>query len=51
MAMAAAVAALAAGPGERSLVTGFGAVATSYPGFAEDLRRLTGDRTAAPRGR
>jgi cytidylate kinase len=42
MAMAAAVAGLAAGPGERSLVTGFGAVETSYPGFADDLRRLTG---------
>jgi len=40
--MAAAVAGLAAGPGERSLVTGFGAVETSYPGFADDLRRLTG---------
>ena len=37
MAMAAAVAALAARPGERSLITGFGAVATSYPAFAEDL--------------
>ena len=42
MAMAAAVAALAAGPGERSLITAFDAVATSYPGFAEDLERLTG---------
>jgi 3-phosphoshikimate 1-carboxyvinyltransferase len=42
MAMAAAVAGLAAQPGGRSLVTGFDAVATSYPGFAEDLRRLTG---------
>ncbi len=41
MAMAAAVAALAAAPGERSLITGFGAVETSYPGFADDLRRLT----------
>ena len=40
MAMAAAIAALAAGPGERSLVTGFGAVATSYPTFADDLERL-----------
>ena len=40
MAMAAAVAALAARPGERSLITGFGAVATSYPTFAEDLARL-----------
>jgi 3-phosphoshikimate 1-carboxyvinyltransferase len=40
MAMAAAVAALAARPGERSLITGFGAVETSYPMFAEDLARL-----------
>ncbi len=47
MAMAAAVAALAAAPGERSLLTGFGAVATSYPGFADDLARLTG--TGPPR--
>ena len=49
MAMAAAVAALAAGHGERSLITGFGAVETSYPGFADDLRRLTGTGPAAPR--
>jgi 3-phosphoshikimate 1-carboxyvinyltransferase len=41
MAMAAAVAALAARPGERSLITGFGAVETSYPGFLDDLRALT----------
>jgi cytidylate kinase len=41
MAMAAAVAALAAAPGERSVLTGFRAVETSYPGFADDLRRLT----------
>ncbi len=41
MAMAAAVAALAAAPGERSLITGFGAVATSYPAFADDLADLT----------
>ena len=48
MAMAAAVAALAAAPGERSIITGFRAVETSYPGFADDLRRLTeGDRPAA----
>src|SRR6202051_3458097 len=40
MAMAAAVAALAAGRGERSLITGFGATETSYPAFAEDLRSL-----------
>ena len=48
MAMAAAVAALAARPGERSLVSGFGAVATSYPTFAEDLARLASG-PAAPR--
>ena len=41
MAMAAAVAALAAAPGERSVLTGFRAVETSYPGFADDLRQLT----------
>ena len=35
MAMSAAVAALAARPGERSLITGFGAVETSYPTFAD----------------
>ncbi len=40
MGMAAAIAALAARPGERSLITGFGAVETSYPSFAEDLERL-----------
>jgi cytidylate kinase len=49
MAMAAAVAALAAAPGERSLITGFAAVETSYPGFAEDLGRLTGSAPPAPR--
>jgi 3-phosphoshikimate 1-carboxyvinyltransferase len=48
MAMAAAVAGLAAGPGERSLVTGFGAVETSYRGFADDLRRLTGVDSPRP---
>jgi cytidylate kinase len=42
MGMAAAVAALAARPGERSLITGFAAVETSYPSFADDLGRLTG---------
>ena len=41
MAMAAAVAALAAGPGD-SVVGGFGSVGTSYPGFAADLARLVG---------
>jgi 3-phosphoshikimate 1-carboxyvinyltransferase len=49
LAMAAAVAALAAPAGARSLITGFGAVETSYPGFADDLRHLTGDVPAAPR--
>jgi 3-phosphoshikimate 1-carboxyvinyltransferase len=50
MAMAAAVAALAAAPGERSLITGFGASATSYPDFAHDLGRLaSGAEGAAPR--
>jgi 3-phosphoshikimate 1-carboxyvinyltransferase len=48
MAMAAAVAALAARPGQRSLITGFGAVETSYPTFAEDLERLAAG-PAAPR--
>jgi 3-phosphoshikimate 1-carboxyvinyltransferase len=41
MAMAAAVAALAAAPGQRSLITGFDATATSYPSFADDLGNLT----------
>lgn len=41
MAMAAVVAALAAGPGE-STVDGFASVATSYPGFTADLARLGG---------
>ena len=49
MAMAAAVAALAATPGERSLITGFDATETSYPGFADELRRLTGTGPLAPR--
>jgi cytidylate kinase len=49
MAMAAAVAALAAAPGERSLITGFGAVETSYPGFVDDLHRLTGTGPHTPR--
>ena len=48
MAMSAAVAALAAAPGERSVLTGFGAVETSYPTFAEDLERLASG-PAAPR--
>jgi 3-phosphoshikimate 1-carboxyvinyltransferase len=41
MGMAAAVAALAV-PAGRSMITGFGAVETSYPGFADDLAQLTG---------
>ncbi|HEY1444541.1 MAG TPA: 3-phosphoshikimate 1-carboxyvinyltransferase [Acidimicrobiales bacterium] len=41
MAMAGAVAAMAAAPGQRSLITGFDATATSYPGFADDLGNLT----------
>ncbi|HUC04985.1 MAG TPA: (d)CMP kinase, partial [Acidimicrobiales bacterium] len=46
---ASAVAGLAAGPGERTIVTGFVAVATSYPGFATDLASLVGgDPAAAP---
>ena len=49
MAMAAAVAALAARPGERSLITGFDAVETSYPGFADDLERLADGGRGAPR--
>jgi 3-phosphoshikimate 1-carboxyvinyltransferase len=49
MAMAAAVAALAVGPDERSLITGFGAVETSYPGFVDDLQRLTGTGPHTPR--
>jgi cytidylate kinase len=49
MGMAAAVSALAARSGERSLITGFDAVATSYPGFAEDLRRVArGDQAPRP---
>ena len=41
MAMAAAVAALAAGPGE-SRIDGFSGVATSYPAFLEHVRHLGG---------
>jgi cytidylate kinase len=48
MAMSAAIAALAVRPGEHSLITGFGAVETSYPTFAEDLERLAAG-PAAPR--
>jgi 3-phosphoshikimate 1-carboxyvinyltransferase len=49
MAMAAAVAALAASTGERSLITAFSAVETSYPRFADDLGHLTGTAPPAPR--
>ncbi len=49
MAMAAAVAAMATGPGERSTISGFDAVQTSYPAFAEDLRALAGAGPHAPR--
>jgi 3-phosphoshikimate 1-carboxyvinyltransferase len=48
LAMAAAIAALAA-PGW-SEIGGFDAVATSYPGFADDLRALGGDAVAVPAG-
>ncbi len=41
IAMAAAVAALAAGPGQ-SRIGGFGCVATSYPGFVDHLAALGG---------
>jgi cytidylate kinase len=41
MAMASAIGALAAGPGESS-IEGFGSVATSYPDFLGDLGRLGG---------
>ena len=34
------VAGLAAAPGERSVISGFHAVETSYPGFADDLRSV-----------
>lgn len=42
MAMAAAVAAAACPPGERTTIRGWEAVATSYPGFADTLDRLAG---------
>jgi 3-phosphoshikimate 1-carboxyvinyltransferase len=42
MAMAAAVAALVVEDGGSSDIAGFESVATSYPGFADDLRLLTG---------
>lgn len=49
MAMAAAVAALAAGEGE-SEVEGFECVSTSYPGFLDDLGFLAGPAAAGPPG-
>ncbi len=49
MAMASAVAALATPPGARSVVTGFGAVETSYPRFADDLAALAGGGPMGPR--
>ncbi|HXN58993.1 MAG TPA: 3-phosphoshikimate 1-carboxyvinyltransferase, partial [Acidimicrobiales bacterium] len=49
MAMAAAVAGLAAAAGQRSLITGFRSVETSYPGFADDLRSVaTGESAPRP---
>jgi 3-phosphoshikimate 1-carboxyvinyltransferase len=45
MAMAAAVAALTVEDGSSSDIGGFESVATSYPGFAEDLRLLSGTGT------
>ena len=42
MAMAAAVAGAACPTGSRTVVTGWEAVATSYPGFAATLERLAG---------
>jgi 3-phosphoshikimate 1-carboxyvinyltransferase len=42
MAMAAAVAALMVEDGGTSDIAGFESVATSYPGFADDLRLLSG---------
>jgi 3-phosphoshikimate 1-carboxyvinyltransferase len=43
MAMAAAVLAAAADGSETSTIAGWDAVATSYPGFADDLVRMGGD--------
>jgi 3-phosphoshikimate 1-carboxyvinyltransferase len=60
MAMAAVIAGLAARPRGRSTVVGFGGVATSWPGFVDDLRSLgariqvlegaTSSAAARPRG-
>jgi 3-phosphoshikimate 1-carboxyvinyltransferase len=47
MAMAAAIAGAACLPGAETTITGWESVATSYPGFADDLERLrspAGDR-------
>ena len=43
MAMAAAVAAASGRSGDRSIIRGWEAVATSYPGFADTLDRLAGE--------
>jgi cytidylate kinase len=51
MAMAAAIAALAVPANQRSLITGFDAVATSYPSFADDLSGLTATAPEAIRPR
>jgi 3-phosphoshikimate 1-carboxyvinyltransferase len=51
MAMAAAVAGLAAAAGQRSIISGFGAVDTSYPAFADHLRALTAAAPATARPR
>ncbi len=45
MAMAAAVAALAAPPGQHSTITGWEAVSTSYPGFEVHLDAVGGNAT------
>jgi 3-phosphoshikimate 1-carboxyvinyltransferase len=42
MAMAAAIAATACRPGSVTTITGWESVATSYPGFVDDLERLLG---------
>jgi 3-phosphoshikimate 1-carboxyvinyltransferase len=51
MAMAAAVAALAVPAGAHSMLSGFDASATSYPGFAHDLRSLTASAPEAEQPR
>jgi 3-phosphoshikimate 1-carboxyvinyltransferase len=42
MAMAAAIAGTACRPGSVTTITGWESVATSYPGFVDDLERLRG---------